>query len=170
MFSFMKNKNLNPKIELEINEFKNALLVSNKIPKDQIYSLIKNLRKTYSGHTNLTFRHLKTAFSKDKSFPKSEDEQKKLCSLLEMELRISCFRTIEIINRERQFSIGITKVQVSFFYTTPYCETMEKYREKYDGKIVRIENFPIFPLYSCFHCKGCVGRVTTKSIIPELDE
>lgn len=165
MFSFFKNKNLTPSAELEIDEFKNALLVSKKLTKKQINSLIKNLKKTYTGKTNLTYAHLKKAFSKDSNFPQSLDKQNELCKDLEIELRIANFRKKMIQDLENYNSLELCKGKITFNKPAEYCATMKKYQKKYDGKIINLKDFPIFPLYSCYNCKHCVGAVFIRPII-----
>ena len=52
---------------------------------------------------------------------------------------IANFRAGEMVRREKSKKVGITHVSIVFQPEFEYCETAQKYRKKYDGKIVRIK-------------------------------
>jgi len=88
---------------------------------------------------------------------------------VQVEMRIANFRASEMIRRERSKEAGVAHVSISFLPEIKYCETAQKYRQKYDGKVIKLEDVPIFPLMTCYKCNCCTAHVFVKPLIKGLD-
>lgn len=145
---FIKEENY---LILQINELEKVLKLSNKLNKKQISLLIKNLRKFVpSDRYNLTYKDLQESILKDKTIPDNFDIKS-----IKTEILISGHRASDILNTKKALKLGIRNVQISFVKEIPVCENMQKYKQRYDGKCVKLKKVPIFPLLTCFNCKSC---------------
>ncbi|MFC2611817.1 MAG: hypothetical protein ACFNX9_00190 [Eikenella corrodens] len=167
MFSLfkIKAKNIDEKLRLEIDELEKVLKLSKRLTDKQIDKLAKYLRRHPPAERyNLIYSDIQQALATDKTIP--ADFKVKL---VQVEMRIANFRASEMIRRERSKEAGVAHVSISFLPEIKYCETAQEYRQKYDGKVIKLEDVPIFPLMTCYKCNCCTAHVFVKPLIKGLD-
>lgn len=167
MFSFftVKAKNTKEKVLLEIDELEKVLKLSKKLTNKQIGRLAKYLRKHPPAERyNLISADIQQALATDETIPSDFNVES-----IQVEMMIANFRAREMVSREKSKKVGITHVSIVFQPEFEYCETAQKYRKKYDGKIVRIKDAPIFPLMTCYNCNNCTRFVYVKRLVRGVD-
>ena len=162
MFSFftVKAKNTKEKVLLEIDELEKVLKLSKKLTNKQIGRLAKYLRKDQPAERY----NLISAGSTDETIPSDFNVKS-----IQVEMRIANFRAGEMVSREKSKKAGITHVSITFTPDMEYCETAQKYRKKYDGKVVKLRDAPIFPLITCYGCNNCTRFVHVKRLVRGID-
>ena len=167
MFSFFKIKarNIDEKLRLEIDELEKVLKLSKKLTNKQIGRLAKYLRKHPPAERyNLISADIQQALATDETIPNDFNVKS-----IQVEMRIANFRAGEMVSREKSKKAGITHVSITFTPDMEYCETAQKYRKKYDGKVVKLRNAPIFPLITCYGCSNCTRFVHVKRLVRGID-
>lgn len=167
MFSFftVKAKNTKEKVLLEIDELEKVLKLSKKLTNKQIGRLAKYLRKHPPAERyNLIYADIQQALATDETIPSDFNVKS-----IQVEMRIAKFRAGEMVSREKSKKAGITHVSITFAPDMEYCETAQKYRKKYDGKVVKLRDAPIFPLITCYNCNNCTRFVYVKRLVRGVD-